>query len=59
MYTWIKDSIMVTSGYDFEGYKIIKYCDFISAEAVFGTGVFKALLASVSSVMGVESEAFP
>lgn len=52
------NSIMVTSGYDFEGHKIMKYCDFISAEAVFGMGMFKALLASVSSVAGVESEAF-
>ncbi|MBD5534999.1 MAG: YbjQ family protein [Lachnospiraceae bacterium] len=51
-------NIMVTSGYDFEGYKITKYCDFISAEAVFGMGMFKALLASVSSMAGAESEAF-
>ena len=51
-------NIMVTSGYDFEGYKITKYCDFISAETVFGMGMFKALLASVSSVTGAESEAF-
>lgn len=54
----ILNSIMVTSGYNFENYRIIKYCDFISAESVFGMGMFKALLASVSSVAGVESEAF-
>lgn len=54
----VLNSIMVTSGYNFENYKIIKYCDFISAESVFGMGMFKALLASVSSVAGVESEAF-
>lgn len=52
------NSVLVTSGYNFEGYKIIKYCDYISAEAVFGMGMFKALLASVSSVAGAESEAF-
>ncbi|MDE7353738.1 MAG: YbjQ family protein [Acetatifactor sp.] len=52
------NSIMVTSGYDFENYRIIRYCDYISAEAVFGMGMFKALLASVSSVAGAESEPF-
>ncbi len=52
------NSIMVTSGYDFENYRIIRYCDYISSESVFGMGMFKALLASVSSVTGVESESF-
>ena len=52
------NSIMVTSGYNFENYRIIRYCDYISAESVFGIGMFKALLASVSSVAGVESESF-
>ena len=52
------NSIMVTSGYNFEGYRIIKYCDYISAETVFGMGMFKSLLASISSVVGAESEAF-
>lgn len=50
--------MMVTSGYNFEGYKIIQYCDYISAETAFGIGMFKALLASVSSVAGAESESF-
>lgn len=52
------NSIMVTSGYNFENYRIIRYCDYISAESVFGMGMFKALLASVSSMAGAESESF-
>lgn len=52
------NSIMVTSGYNFENYRIIQYCDYISAESVLGMGMFKALLASISSVAGAESESF-
>lgn len=52
------DSIMVTSGYDFDGHRITRYCDYVSAESVLGVGIFKALLASVSSVAGAESESF-
>ena len=52
------NNIMITSGYNFENYRIMRYCDYISAETVFGMGMFKALLASVSSVTGVESESF-
>lgn len=52
------NSIMITSGYNFENYRIVRYCDYISAESVFGMGMFKALLASVSSVAGAESESF-
>lgn len=52
------NSILVTSGYNFENYRIIRYCDYISAESVFGMGMFKALLASVSSMAGAESESF-
>lgn len=52
------NNVLVTSGYNFENYRILRYCDFISAESVFGVGMFKALLASVSSVAGAESEPF-
>lgn len=52
------NKVLVTSGYNFENYRIIRYCGFISAESVFGVGMFKALLASVSSVAGAESEPF-
>lgn len=50
--------MLVTSGYNFEGHKIVQYCDYVTAETVLGMGMFKTLLASVSSVAGVESEAF-
>lgn len=52
------NSIMITSGYNFDGYRIVRYCDYISAESVFGMGMFKTLFASVSSIAGVESESF-
>ena len=50
------NSIMVTSGYGFEGNRITRYCDYISAESVFGMGMLKALLASVSRMTGADSE---
>lgn len=51
------NNIKVTSGYNFEGYKIVRYCDYISAEAVLGMGALKALFASVSNITGTESTA--
>ena len=52
------DSFMLTSGYDFEGYKITKYYKVISASTVLGTGMFSELFASISDTFGVTSNAF-
>jgi uncharacterized protein YbjQ (UPF0145 family) len=48
--------IMMTSGYNFEGYKIVEYVDFISAESVEGMGVFTGFAASVSNLTGDSSD---
>lgn len=50
-------SVMLTSGNSFEGYRIIKYLDFISAETVVGIGVIKALLGNITNAIGTESNA--
>lgn len=50
-------SVMVTSGYNFEGYKITHYHDYISTETVLGMGAIKSLYATASNVVGIESEA--
>lgn len=48
-------SLLITSGFNFEGYHIMKYCDFIMEETVLGIGAFKSLFASVSNITGTES----
>lgn len=52
-----KKDLLISSGYNFEGYKIAKYCDFITAQTVFGMGVFKAMAASIANMTGYESAA--
>lgn len=49
--------IMVTSGYNYEGYKIMAYLGFISSEIVLGMGAIKSQLASFSNLLGTESNA--
>lgn len=51
------NQLMMTTGYNFEGYKIVKYHDVISSEVVLGTGFFKSIGAGLSNVLGTESEA--
>ena len=52
-------SMKVTTGYNFEGYRITEYHDVIFDEAVFGMGFFKAFTASfdniAASVFGEEA----
>lgn len=52
------NSLMATTGYDFQGYKIIKYIDIISCEYVLGTGFFSEFSASFSDTFGTSSNAF-
>jgi len=49
--------VKLTSGYNYEGYNIVKYCGFISSETVLGMGVFKGLSAGFSNFFGTESNA--
>lgn len=46
---------MVTTGYNFEGYKITKYINIIQSEIVLGTGFFSEISATVSDTLGISS----
>ena len=48
-------SIMLTSGFNFEGYVMTRYLDFISEEVVMGTGFFKNA-AGLANTFGLESQ---
>lgn len=48
----------ITSGYSFEGYRIIDYIGIVSGETVIGTGLFSEFAASFSDTFGEESNAF-
>jgi len=50
------ESFVMTSGFNIEGHRIIKYQDFIASEVVLGMGMFKSLFASISNLAGTESE---
>lgn len=50
------ENMLITSGFDFEGYRIEEYIKFISSEAVLGMGLFKGFSASISNVAGSESK---
>lgn len=47
-----------TTGYDFEGYSIIKYNGVVSSQIVLGTGFLSELSASFADFFGEESEKF-
>lgn len=54
----LAESQFLTTGYDFSGYKIIKYIGVISGEVVLGTGFLSEFSASFSDLFGAESSAF-
>lgn len=54
----LAESQLLTTGYDFSGYKIIKYIGVISGEVVLGTGFLSEFSASFSDLFGAESSAF-
>jgi uncharacterized protein YbjQ (UPF0145 family) len=54
----IINGILLTTGYNFEGYKIIQYKDIISGECVLGTGFLSELTASLSDFAGTQSAQF-
>jgi len=49
---------LLTSGYNFEGYKIISYQGIISGEAVMGTGFISEISASIDDFFGATSDKF-
>lgn len=46
---------MVTTGYNFDGYKITKYIDIIQSEIVLGTGFLSEISATVTDTLGISS----
>jgi uncharacterized protein YbjQ (UPF0145 family) len=51
-------SHMITTGYNFEDYKIIAYNGVISGEVVLGTGFISNMAASFSDFFGMESNQY-
>ena len=54
----LMSSLLTTTGYNFENYKIIKYYNIISSEVVIGTGFLSSLDASLADLTGSESESY-
>ena len=52
------ENYMLTTGYDFSGYKITKYCGVISGQVVLGTGFLSEFTASFADFFGEESNKF-
>lgn len=48
----IKRNFKQTTGYDFEGYKIVEYLGIHSGEVVLGTGIISEFSASISDLFG-------
>ncbi len=53
-----ENNFLITSGYNFEGYKIKKYYTVASASTVMGTGLVSELSASLSDTFGLTSNSF-
>ncbi len=47
-----EDDMLITTGYNFEGYVITQYIDVISASVVLGTGIFSSFGAAVADFSG-------
>lgn len=52
------ETLKITTGYDFDGYRIIEYKGVISGETVIGTGLISEFLASTSDLLGMYSDSF-
>ena len=50
--------MLITTGYNFEGYDIIKYLDVLSASVVLGTGMFSSANASIADFFGTRSDSY-
>lgn len=50
--------LMMTSGFNFEGYDIIEYHGIVCGESVLGTGFMSSFDASISDTLGIESLSF-
>lgn len=50
--------MLITTGYNFEGYDIVKYLDVLSASVVIGTGMFSSANASIADFFGTRSDSY-
>ena len=50
--------MLITSGYNFEGYDIVNYLGYESVQVVLGTGIFSSFDASISDLLGTRSSAY-
>lgn len=50
--------MLLTSGYNFEGYDIVSYIGHESAQVVLGTGIFSSLDVSLSDFLGSRSNSY-
>ncbi len=57
-YEAIFESFTMTTGFDFEGFKIIKYHKVICAETVLGTGFLSEIMANASDFLGSRNSSF-
>lgn len=48
--------ILTTSGFEFEGHRIVSYLDFLSSEVVLGMGVFRGIGADFADFFGAEAQ---
>ena len=54
----INSDIIITSGYNIEGYRIKRYINYISAVTVLGTGFSNSLEATVAEFTGSRSSGY-
>lgn len=52
----MEEPLMMTTGFNFEGYNIVKYLGVISAPVVLGTGIFSNWDAALSDFTGTEAD---
>lgn len=52
------EELMITSGFNFEGYKITKYIGFYSGECALGTGFLSSLDAGLADIFGSNSSVY-
>lgn len=50
--------MLTTTGFNFEGYRIVKYLDVISSEVVLGTGIFSSFSSSFADLTGTRSGSY-
>lgn len=50
--------MLLTSGYNFDGYEIVSYLGHESAQVVLGTGIFSSFDASISDFLGTRSNTY-